>query len=271
MKMMLLIALALVSQDPGVRIEKDVDYLGPDRKEKMDLYLPTAEAPPKGFPAVLMIHGGGWSGGDKGAAREQNIGTTLARNGYVVASVNYVLHQHVARERVALIAEAGRQEAVEVELRGIGLLGGGLVEGDDAGSQGAVGRIHPAEGLDELKGGVGAGVAAAFFDVDQPLAGRSRIGDDPVEDGVDEDAGADDQERDEEKLECADGGARRGRVRLDLGLFRDLLLELSVFGQGIPLGGGSADTILTVFKPVKSKQPPCQLRAWENSRPTVPK
>jgi len=91
MKMMLLIALALVSQDPGVRIEKDVDYLGPDRKEKMDLYLPTAEAPPKGFPAVLMIHGGGWSGGDKGAAREQNIGTTLARNGYVVASVNYVL------------------------------------------------------------------------------------------------------------------------------------------------------------------------------------
>jgi acetyl esterase/lipase len=99
MKHLLLLALALpalsdaegLPQDPGVRVEKDVDYLGPGRQEKMDLYLPTAEAPPKGFPAVVLIHGGGWSGGDKGAAREQNIGTTLARNGYVVASVNYVL------------------------------------------------------------------------------------------------------------------------------------------------------------------------------------
>src|SRR6185295_9325225 len=44
-----------------------------------------------GFPAVLMIHGGGWSGGDKGAVREQNIGTTLAKAGYVAASINYLL------------------------------------------------------------------------------------------------------------------------------------------------------------------------------------
>ena len=90
-KMTLLAAFALLPQDPAVRVVKDVDYLGPDRKEKMDLYLPGGEAPPKGFPAVLLIHGGGWSGGDKGAAREQNIGTTLARNGYVAASINYFL------------------------------------------------------------------------------------------------------------------------------------------------------------------------------------
>jgi acetyl esterase/lipase len=94
MKTLLLPALVLLltpRQDSGVTIRKDVDYLGPDRKEKMDLYLPTGEAPPKGFPAVLVIHGGGWSGGDKGAAREQNIGTTLAKNGYVAASINYLL------------------------------------------------------------------------------------------------------------------------------------------------------------------------------------
>jgi acetyl esterase/lipase len=91
MRIALLLAVALLPQDPGVRIEKDVDYLGADRKEKMDLYLPTAAAPPKGFPAVLIIHGGGWSGGDKGAAREQNIGATLAKAGYVGASVNYLL------------------------------------------------------------------------------------------------------------------------------------------------------------------------------------
>ncbi|MBI3857022.1 MAG: alpha/beta hydrolase [Planctomycetes bacterium] len=89
MRSALILALLLSPQE--VRTEKDVDYLGADRKEKMDLYLPTSEAPPKGFPAVLIIHGGGWSGGDKGAAREQNIGTTLAKNGYVGASVNYLL------------------------------------------------------------------------------------------------------------------------------------------------------------------------------------
>ncbi|MFA6564418.1 MAG: alpha/beta hydrolase [Verrucomicrobiia bacterium] len=75
----------------GVRIEKDVDYLGPDRKEKADLYLP-AEVP-KGWrcPGVVIIHGGGWSGGDKDAAREINIGTTLAQHGYVCMNINYVL------------------------------------------------------------------------------------------------------------------------------------------------------------------------------------
>jgi acetyl esterase/lipase len=88
--MTLLLLSLLLSQDVP-QILRDVDYLGPDRKEKLDLYLPNAEVPPKGFPAVLIIHGGGWSGGDKGAAREINIGTTLAKAGYVGASINYEL------------------------------------------------------------------------------------------------------------------------------------------------------------------------------------
>jgi acetyl esterase/lipase len=40
---------------------------------------------------VVIIHGGGWSGGEKRAAREINIGTTLALNGYVGMSIDYVL------------------------------------------------------------------------------------------------------------------------------------------------------------------------------------
>ena len=74
----------------GVRIERDVEYLEPGRAEKADLYLP-AESSGSRRPAVVIIHGGGWTGGDKAAAREFNIGTNLALKGYVGMSINYLL------------------------------------------------------------------------------------------------------------------------------------------------------------------------------------
>jgi len=74
-----------------VRVEKNVAYLPGDRKEKLDMYLPTHPAQGERRPAVLIIHGGGWSGGDKAAGREQNIGTNLVKAGYVCASINYEL------------------------------------------------------------------------------------------------------------------------------------------------------------------------------------
>ena len=74
------------------RIVKDVKYLGDDRAEKLDLYLPNDDS--KQFrPAVVIVHGGGWHGGDKFANREQNIGKTLASAGFVCASVNYRLSE----------------------------------------------------------------------------------------------------------------------------------------------------------------------------------
>lgn len=75
----------------AIHTEHDVDYLGGGRKEKADLYLPANPKPEQKFPAVVIIHGGGWSGGEKRAAREINIGTTLALNGYVGMSIDYVL------------------------------------------------------------------------------------------------------------------------------------------------------------------------------------
>lgn len=87
----LLSTAALVANESDVRIEHDVDYLGLDREEKADLYLPANPKAEDRFPAVVIIHGGGWSGGDKGADREINIGTTLALNGYVGMSINYLL------------------------------------------------------------------------------------------------------------------------------------------------------------------------------------
>src|SRR6476646_8959415 len=75
----------------GVVIEQNVSYLAPGRTETADLYLPAKRAKGVRSPAVVIIHGGGWTGGDKAAAREFNIGTTLALNGYVGLSINYVL------------------------------------------------------------------------------------------------------------------------------------------------------------------------------------
>jgi acetyl esterase/lipase len=73
-----------------VVVRRDVEFLGAGRAEKLDLYLP---AGPVGAarPALVWVHGGGWKTGDKAAARERNIGTTFARWGFVVASVNYRL------------------------------------------------------------------------------------------------------------------------------------------------------------------------------------
>ncbi len=68
----------------------DLAFLGPDRKEKLDLYLPTG--PDRSDrPAVVFIHGGGFTGGDKAEYRSASVSADLARAGYVVVSCNYVL------------------------------------------------------------------------------------------------------------------------------------------------------------------------------------
>jgi acetyl esterase/lipase len=82
---------SLASAAEPIRIEKDIDFLGPDRREKADLYHPNSTTSTTPTPAIVIIHGGGWSGGDKGAAREINIGTTLAEHGYLCMSINYLL------------------------------------------------------------------------------------------------------------------------------------------------------------------------------------
>jgi len=74
-----------------VGIRNDFSYLPPDRPEKMDLYVPLDNDAYERFPGVVIIHGGGWTGGDKARKREIEIGTALAAQGYVCASINYLL------------------------------------------------------------------------------------------------------------------------------------------------------------------------------------
>ncbi len=74
---------------PAVVVHANIAYLGPDRREQLDLYLPADRTRP--VAAVVWVHGGGWMSGDRARSREKNIGTTLAGWGYAVASVSYTL------------------------------------------------------------------------------------------------------------------------------------------------------------------------------------
>ena len=74
-----------------VRVTADIEFLPSGRKEKADLYFPKTLEEGKIYPAVVMIHGGGWTSGSKHAARELNVCGNLARAGYIAMSVNYLL------------------------------------------------------------------------------------------------------------------------------------------------------------------------------------
>jgi len=82
----------------GVEIVHDVPFLEPGRTHTLDLYLPKSERGDSARPAIVWIHGGGWGGGSKRATRERVIGQTMAENGYVVVSPDYMLTSETAPE-----------------------------------------------------------------------------------------------------------------------------------------------------------------------------
>jgi para-nitrobenzyl esterase len=54
----------------------------------LDLYLPQAKKTEKPLPVIVFIHGGGFTGGDKGLTE---LCGNLAAEGFAVASINYTL------------------------------------------------------------------------------------------------------------------------------------------------------------------------------------
>ncbi len=71
-------------------VTPDIPYLGADRSEKMDLYQPAARTQDP-LPAILIIHGGGWTTGSKSSRRELQMAETFCAAGYVCASIDYRL------------------------------------------------------------------------------------------------------------------------------------------------------------------------------------
>jgi acetyl esterase/lipase len=75
----------------GISVQRDVPYLGPDRDETMDIYVPDAATHGRPAPAAVIIHGGGWFSQRKDGRRETRIAQDLASHGYVCASIDYRL------------------------------------------------------------------------------------------------------------------------------------------------------------------------------------
>ncbi len=74
-----------------IRVERDIAFLSSERKEKADLYFPDTKSNDKLFPAILLMHGGGFNDGDKSKGREVQMAIELTNRGYVCMSINYKL------------------------------------------------------------------------------------------------------------------------------------------------------------------------------------
>ncbi len=75
---------------PGVEARLDIAYADVSEAQRLDLYLPTRDS---GRPraGIVVVHGGGWRGGDKRRGQWAAIPAELAGEGYVAISVNYRL------------------------------------------------------------------------------------------------------------------------------------------------------------------------------------
>ncbi|MEM0925054.1 MAG: alpha/beta hydrolase [Planctomycetota bacterium] len=74
----------------GVRVELDVAYRDGDEAWKLDLAMPSGDArSPR--PAIVFVHGGGWTKGDKRTAAFIGQALDYAAKGYVTVTVNYRL------------------------------------------------------------------------------------------------------------------------------------------------------------------------------------
>jgi len=144
----------LAQESSQVRIEKAISYLTAGRAEKADLYLPQKFEEGKKYPGVLIIHGGGWTGGKRDAAREINIGTTLVAHGYVCLSIDYLLDdpksdkicwpQNLHDCKTAVRWMRANAERLHLDTKRIGVIGGSA--GGHLSSM--VGVTGPSDGLD---------------------------------------------------------------------------------------------------------------------------
>lgn len=85
----LLVSCIAAAQTPeGVKVAADIPYReGAEPRWRLDVVYPAAGA--AALPGLVVVHGGGWRGGDKRGFRQMAV--DYARKGYVVITPNYRL------------------------------------------------------------------------------------------------------------------------------------------------------------------------------------
>ena len=74
------------AQETKITVLSDIAY-GTDPKQALDVYIPAKAG---GAPVIVMVHGGGWAGGDKALLDEyENKVQHWVNNGFVFVSINY--------------------------------------------------------------------------------------------------------------------------------------------------------------------------------------
>src|SRR5690242_4186216 len=102
--LLILLCLPLVSyaRQGDVQFQGDVPYgEAGGQKLLLDVYRPAGSD--KTHPAILIVHGGGWAGGDKAGGLQKALGNTFAKAGYVCFSINYRLVTATANKYPAQI------------------------------------------------------------------------------------------------------------------------------------------------------------------------
>ncbi len=83
----LFIAFVINITNVQAQTYSNVVYASKSSSNKLDIYIPSTGTRP--FPTIVIIHGGGFSGGDKGP--ESRYANAMVSRGFVVACMNYRL------------------------------------------------------------------------------------------------------------------------------------------------------------------------------------
>jgi len=82
----------IANSSGGHSVEKNVAY-GPLARQSLDIYTPTAAAPPGGWPVVVFFYGGSWNTGER--ADYAFVGSALTKNGVLTLVADYRLYPEV--------------------------------------------------------------------------------------------------------------------------------------------------------------------------------
>jgi len=83
---------AIANGSGGHTVDKNVAY-GPLARQSLDVYTPTASAPPGGWPVVVFFYGGSWNSGER--ADYAFVGSALASKGVLTLVADYRLYPEV--------------------------------------------------------------------------------------------------------------------------------------------------------------------------------